>query len=278
MNKQYDIRKRNNSRIVIFDDRFARTIWRRLKFSHKITKLISNLTPLGFSVQGKWKMCGVNKAMRLNKYNKSEYFSPHKDSQYAPSGDERSLLSLIIYLNDDFENGQTKFYFPKQLPKSSIRGLTIKEEIEAYGGLEHGYECVAIKPKKGHVVLFTHNILHEATAPNIDDHSNNIKERVVLRTDVVVKRKEKPLGFALSSNEIDDYHACLNFFREAQQIELKMYDNCNDTVKAIDIGELYERSLFIPYCYPHILHLKSEQSIINQEEEKKLIERLPNEI
>ncbi|CAF5172935.1 unnamed protein product, partial [Rotaria sp. Silwood1] len=70
---------------------------------HRITKLISNLKPFGFNVQGTCEMNGVNRAMSLNKYRDDEYFSLHKDAQYAPSGDQQSLLSLIIYLNDDYE-------------------------------------------------------------------------------------------------------------------------------------------------------------------------------
>jgi hypothetical protein len=143
---KYDIKKRNNSRLIVMDDRLARTLWRRLKFSNKLTKLVQNTTPLGFNVQGTWKISGINPAMRLNKYNEGEYFAPHKDAQYAPSGDERSLLSLLIYLTDNYENGEIKFYFPKILPKSNIKGLTIKEEIDAYGGLDNGYECITIKP------------------------------------------------------------------------------------------------------------------------------------
>jgi hypothetical protein len=84
--------------------------------------------------------------MRINKYNEGDYSIPDKDAQYAPSGDERSLLSLLIYLTDNYENGEIKFYFPKILPKSNIKGLTIKEEIDAYGGLDNGYECITIKP------------------------------------------------------------------------------------------------------------------------------------
>ncbi|CAF4707886.1 unnamed protein product, partial [Rotaria magnacalcarata] len=80
-----------------------------------------------------------------------------------------------------------------------------------YGGLDDGYECVEIKTRKGHAVLFTHNRLHEGAAPEIRN-SSGVKERIVLRTDVVVKRKEKPLGLAISSQEQDDYHARLNFF------------------------------------------------------------------
>ncbi|CAF3739602.1 unnamed protein product [Rotaria sordida] len=233
MSDKYDVQKRNNSRLVVMDDRFAQTLWQRLKFSNKITKLVSNRKPLGFNVQGDWEISGVNKAMRLNKYRHNEHFAPHKDAQYAPSGDERSLLSLIIYLNDNYEKGETKFYFPKAAPKFNMKGLTIEEEIQAYGGLENGYECVPTKPKKGYAVLFTHNLLHAAMAPQMEN-SLNLTERIVLRTDVLVQRKGKSLGFAICPEEQEDYVACLNFFREAQQNELKTYENCSEFVKTTE--------------------------------------------
>jgi len=147
-------------------------------------------------------------------------------------------------LNDNYEKGETKFYFPKILPKSNIKGLTIKEEIDAYNGLENGYECVTLKPKKGYAVLFTHNLLHEAIAPEIANHLG-LTERFVLRTDVLVKRKEKLLGFAVCPEEEEDYLACLNFFREAQQNELKDYHNYGMFVNTMNTGEVYERSLSI---------------------------------
>ncbi|CAF4223160.1 unnamed protein product [Rotaria sp. Silwood2] len=274
---KYDVQKRNNLRLVVIDDRFARTLWRRLKFSNKITKLVSNKKPLGFNVQGDWEISGVNKAMRLNKYHQDEHFGPHKDAQYAPNGDERSLLSLVIYLNDNYDKGETKFYFPKQNKKPNTKGLTIEEEIQAYGGLENGYECVTIKPKKGYAILFTHNLLHEAIAPQMGN-SLNVTERVVLRTDVLVQRKGKPLGFAICPEEEEDYLACLNFFREAQQNELNIYRNCGEFVKTSDIGELYERSLSIRYSYPRLLELKLKAQTIHQDDEKLLIDQLPPEM
>lgn len=135
-------------------------------------------------------MNGVNSAMRLNKYNQGEYFSPHKYGQYAPSGDQWSLFSLIIYLTDNYEKGETKFYFPKILPKSDIKGLTIKEEINAYGGLDNGYECITIKPRKGYALLFTHNLIHEAVPPEIQNHLDLSTQRIVLRSDILIERKD----------------------------------------------------------------------------------------
>ncbi|CAF3252277.1 unnamed protein product [Rotaria sp. Silwood2] len=259
------------------DDRFARILWQRLRLSNGITKLVSNKKPLGFNVQGDWELSGVNKATRSNKYRQDEHFAPHKDAQYAPNGDERSLFSLVIYLNDNYKQGETKFYFPKVTPKFDTKGLTIAEEIEAYGGLEGGYECATIKPKKGYAVLFTHNLLHGATVPQMEINSD-LMERIILRTDILVQRKGKPLGFAVCPEEQDDYLACLNFFREAQQNELKVYADPRQSVKISEIGELYERSLSIRYNYPQLLELKSKPTVTHQDEENQLIDKLPIEV
>ncbi|CAF1367586.1 unnamed protein product, partial [Didymodactylos carnosus] len=277
MSDKYDIRKRNSSRLIVMDDQLARTLWRRLKFSNKLTKLVQNSTPLGFNVQGEWVMSGVNPAMRLNKYKDGDYFSPHRDAQYAPSGDERSLLSLLIYLNDNYEEGETKFYFPKQSPNADVKGLTMTEEINSYGGLVNGFDCTELKPKKGFAVLFTHHLIHEATPPEMIDPLHQT-ERLVLRTDVLVKRKHKPLGFTICPEEKEDYLACLNFFREAQQMELKIGESSDMSVKNIATGELYERSLSIRYCYPRLLQSKLKHSIVDKNNQKSLTDQLPTEL
>ncbi|CAF1103293.1 unnamed protein product [Rotaria magnacalcarata] len=204
MSNTYNVEKANNSRLIIVDDRLSEDLWRRLHLSDKLAKLIQNREPLSFNLQGEWEISGVNVAMRLNKYSKDEHFSPHKDAQYAPNGDERSLFSLLIYLNDNFEKGETKFHFSKVLPQHDVKGLTTREEIGAYGGLENDYECVTIQPKQSYAVLFTHSLLHEVMAPKTQNCLAPT-ERLVLRTDILVKRKEKVLGFAISKEEREDY-------------------------------------------------------------------------
>ena len=252
MSIKYDQEKRSSSRLIVVDDRLGRTLWRRLKFAHKLTKLVRNTRPLGFHVQGDWKLSGVNPAMRINKYDADDFFAAHKDAQYAPNGDERSLLSLLIYLNDDYQAGETKFYFPKVQPSIELKGLSMKEEIHAHQGLDRGYECICVQPRKGHAVLFTHHLLHEAMPPIFPTTDRSV-QRIVLRSDVLVQRQGKPLGFAVSDEEREDYLACLNYFREAQQQELNRHPK---TTRLDRIGDLYERSLSIRYCYPRLLNQK----------------------
>lgn len=51
----------------------------------------------------------LNRRWRLNRYDTGEAFKPHFDSGHAFHEARRTLLSLIIYLNEDFEGGDTVF-------------------------------------------------------------------------------------------------------------------------------------------------------------------------
>ena len=246
MSKKYNPEKqRNNDRLLVMDEALAVCLWNRTE--PLIDKFIKDhdipIRPLGFDVlRGNWEMNGLNTALRINKYSsdRNEFFAPHMDAQYCPSGDERSFFSLVLYLNDGFEGGETCFYFPKD---NSIQNkeLTVEEEIKAHGGLEEGFEQIKVIPRTGSVVLFSQNILHESVPLLQKEHEC----KYILKTDIMLRRKEKPFGFAVSEKEKEDYFQCLNYFREAQQAELSH--------KSDEAGELYERALSIRYSYPNAL-------------------------
>ena len=109
----------------------ANYIWQKLQTALEEDIDYTNLMPFGFDVlRGDWKLNGANEAIRFNKYNckKNEFFSVHRDSQFCPSGDERSVFSIVIYLNNGYSGGETVFYFPKDSSIES-KGLDISEEI-----------------------------------------------------------------------------------------------------------------------------------------------------
>ena len=256
-NKYNPKTRRNNSKLLVIDQGLSEILWNRLE--SVISKLIEEYDipcrPLGFDVlRGNWELAGMNNAIRINKYSrmKREFFAPHKDAQYWPSGDERSVFSLVIYLNQGFKGGETCFYFPKDSTLQT-KGLTIEEEIKVHGGLEEGFDHVKMTPSTGSAVLFSQNTLHESL-PMITQ-SSKVGYKVILKTDVMLKRTEKPFGFAVSKEEQDDYFKCLNYFREAQQEELDS--------KADEAAELYERALSIRYSYPSALktHSQSEWKV-----------------
>eukprot|EP00794_Sanderia_malayensis_P010151 gene10151-11188_t len=238
LSDKYSSSQRNNSRLLVLDDKFAPNLWGLL--APEIIKFFEEwqlpCQPLGFAVSnGCWKFEGLNEAFRINKYtdSDSQFFSPHKDSQYCPNGDCRSLLTLVIYLNEDFDGGSTCFYFPKD--KKLRKDVSIEEEIQSSGGLDNGYTKFVIKPSIGKAVIFSQDILHESVPVTKGT-------KYILKTDIMVKRVGESLGFVVPESEQADYIQCLNYFREAQQQELQ-----GNSLRA---GELYERALSIRYCYP----------------------------
>ena len=269
MKSKYENTKRNNSRLLTTDKTLAKCIWERFEGSllNILSEYDMELQPLGFDVlRGEWELAGINDAMRINRYSakENEFFSPHKDSQFCPSGDERSIFSLVIYLNDGYNGGETCFYFPKEPPAPlQSKGMTIQEEIALHGGINDGFNEVRITPVTGHAVLFTPNVLHESlpikTVSSGDTDLKTHVNKYILRTDIMLKRKNKPFGFAVSEKEMKDYFECLEHFREAQHQELKGNSDL--------AGELYERSMSIRYCYPACLKAEdygTKEASLNQ--------------
>ena len=264
---------RNNSRLIALDSLMANYIWQKLQTALERSTDCTKLVPFGFDVlRGDWKLSGANAAIRFNQYNckKNEFFSVHRDSQFCPSGDERSVFSIVIYLNDGYSGGETVFYFPKD---SSVenKGLDISEEIAKSHGLDEGYEKVVIKPKCGNFVIFTPNILHESL--KIEDNGS-IQNKYIIKTDIMMKRSGMKFGFSLSLNEQDDYFQCLKIFRDAQSHEL---DNLHE-----DACKFYEICLSIRYSYPtkemilehsemNTINYGNNTSIENENTEKKIV-------
>jgi hypothetical protein len=117
---------------------------------------------------------GLNRRWRIYRYDSSgnETFAPHIDAGFPPSGlskDGKSLvwddspeyhkqeivsrLTVLMYLNDDFEGGETNFYRPSLLQKdtqlgpliASVRPVTgsvlLFPQGVGEGGVDHARKC-----------------------------------------------------------------------------------------------------------------------------------------
>ena len=250
---KYNSCQRNNSRSLILDENLAANLWKDLEPEISAFMSENNLPfqPLGFDVsRGEWMLYGLNEAFRINQYSATgnQFFAIHRDAQYCPNGDRRSLLTLLVYLNDDFSGGETSFYLPKDTKDESVslgKDMIVEDEIKSRGGIEEGYDAFKIEPSSGKAIIFSQNILHESIPVTKET-------KFVLKTDIVVKRFDKSYGFAVSEAEKADYLQCLNHFREAQSYELA------GNIKVA--GELYEKALSIRYCYPMAIDLEEFES------------------
>lgn len=129
---------RNNLRVMYTDEAHAETLWNKIK----------EYAPaqIGYS-----RAFGLNEMLRFYKYEEGHRFKMHRDGSHIRNAIEASQYSFLIYLNDDFEGGETVFR----------SGTTIH-------------------PKKGSALLFLHGLRHEGALLKSGT-------KYVLRTDIMYR-------------------------------------------------------------------------------------------
>jgi hypothetical protein len=136
---------RNNARVISDEPEFAAILWERAQ----------PFLPAKFD---QWEAIGFNERLRFYRYDVGQQFKLHMDGAFHRSSTEHSRLTFMIYLNDDFLGGETKFYFTNGNPK------------------------LVIRPEQGMALVFIHPLLHEG-APVYEGR------KYVLRTDVMYRLK-----------------------------------------------------------------------------------------
>ena len=87
---------RNNTRVMIDDIERAEQLWDRAA-AHVD------------DWNDDWRPIGLNERLRFYRYDIGQQFDWHYDGCYERPNGERSWLTFMIYLNADFEGGQTAF-------------------------------------------------------------------------------------------------------------------------------------------------------------------------
>lgn len=129
-----------------------RVIWDNPQIAEQIWGMVKDMLPA--DIDG-YEPLGLNERFRFYRYKDGQQFKPHVDGSFRRSETETSKITLLIYLNEDFEGGNTTLV---------LEG----EEIE---------------PKEGMLFLFEHRIMH-CGRPVTEG------TKYVLRTDVMYKLKE----------------------------------------------------------------------------------------
>jgi prolyl 4-hydroxylase len=128
---------RNNSRAFYNSEELAQELWA------KIQPFV--LTPLANSTA-----IGLNELFRFYRYQRGHQFKGHFDQSYMRNEREASYFTFMVYLNDNFQGGDTTF-----------RGLRVR-------------------PKQGMALLFLHDLYHEGS-----EVTQGVK--YVLRSDVMYR-------------------------------------------------------------------------------------------
>jgi prolyl 4-hydroxylase len=132
---------RNNNRVIYKDTILADKLWHQLK-------------PLAPVKIGNSKSVGLNELFRFYKYQVGQEFKRHRDQSYIRNDIEASYFTFMIYLNDNYEGGETTFI------------------------------NLAIEPKQGKALIFFHDLEHEGSS---------VKQGIkyVLRTDIMFRLEEE---------------------------------------------------------------------------------------
>ncbi len=83
---------------------------------------------------GELTLLGLNERLRMYRYKSGQRFDPHMDHWYRPDDRRITLHSVLVYFNDDFHGGETRFM----------------EQIDE-----------TVVPRPGRVAVFQHKIRHE---------------------------------------------------------------------------------------------------------------------
>ena len=88
-----------------------------------------------------WELSGINDDIKSLKYGVGDVLCPHFDTPYIKNGKEKTFITTVLYLNDDFIGGSFQFLDPNNL--NTIH---------------------PIKIEKGTCLLFQHNTFHKGSA------------------------------------------------------------------------------------------------------------------
>jgi predicted 2-oxoglutarate/Fe(II)-dependent dioxygenase YbiX len=137
---------RDNLRVMFDDLALAADLYARLQPFMPAKRLV-------------WRVHGLNERFRFYRYDVGQKFDIHYDGSFRRSDVEESLFTFMVYLNDGFEGGETKFY------------------------LQDGRLRVSVKPETGKALVFWHSQLHEG-APVRQGRKYVLRSDVMYRLDV----------------------------------------------------------------------------------------------
>lgn len=88
---------RKSHRCILDSEEFAARLWKRVQ------SLIPDKWIRGETV------VGINPRLRILRYDPGDEFKPHSDGSYTDQQGNTSKITILIYLNEGYENGYTAF-------------------------------------------------------------------------------------------------------------------------------------------------------------------------
>jgi predicted 2-oxoglutarate/Fe(II)-dependent dioxygenase YbiX len=141
---------RNNDRVKFEDETLATLLWQRLE-------------PLIPAQLEGWNAVRLNECFAVYRYDPGQRFKRHQDGTVQTDRGEESRFTVLVYLNEDCDGGETIF-----------------SDVDRSGSQIKFLET-PVKPKPGMALVFRHELWHEGAAVTRG-------RKYVLRTDVMYRK------------------------------------------------------------------------------------------
>jgi prolyl 4-hydroxylase len=112
---------RNNDRVMIDDELLAAMLWQRIRDEAPVM------------LEGR-QARGLNERFRFYRYTRGQKFDWHSDGSFERGNGERSFLTFMVYLNEGYTGGETKF------DHCSVTGETGMALVFEHGLIHQGAE------------------------------------------------------------------------------------------------------------------------------------------
>lgn len=160
-----------------FQEKYAAELFQRISAFLPEVKRCDDTTNTDWDGHEEWIPVGVNPLLRFIKYTDGGHLIPHYDAPYVASDDERTLTSLVIYLDKDerITGGEVAFLHD---PQSGIPVQDRNLEDWTAPAMDEDIKFM-FSPNPGSGLVFDHRILHESRlveGPGV---------KTIIRTDVM---------------------------------------------------------------------------------------------
>lgn len=170
---------RNADTIELNDPDFCAALWSRLaQFVPPIVSFVpedeERFEP---DLEGEWRATGLNPHLLLNRYASGGHFAPHADGSTLVDFNQRSLYTVLIYLNVCTAGGETQLLSDDAGDTSVVDGSgarVARPEVVLH----------AVAPNRGRALMYYHQVLHAGAM--VGEGAT----KYCLRTDVMYARCE----------------------------------------------------------------------------------------
>lgn len=167
-------------RASLYDPAFAEALWERLRGCLPAVRLFdATSAETDWDGHPVWQPVGINPLFRFIRYLDGGKLVPHYDAPYVETPLRRTLMSLVVYLDDPAGGqGATRFIRDPQ------DGMPLAERDLADWTRDAEFNEVVARsePRAGKAIVFDHRVLHDSEAISGDT------VKTIVRTDIVFER------------------------------------------------------------------------------------------